>query len=409
MPNPLSVLMPSPGNTAKPDAARHGAHDAISSASFQNIMDQETDPQSAESETTDLEVQQPDAESELELVGVEGETLNTPDVPDDQPLAELRPVLPEPVQKQIAQTPLEKPFPPHPNMQTGIEKAAEAQPDATKNTAVYALESPAEHTELPAVQTLVVRSVPLQKSPDTMTAFQSSPNGTAIPSSRSSEVPELSPVFRPERDMRNTSAVPPVQNANPMTPDRVSTLVQMQLLASKQSDTQTEALTDSILEGASSVRESLSTSTTRDAAPAPQVTTATARTETARAVANQIATLVSARGQPGTIEVALNPEELGRVSIVLNGREDGLHMTILAERPETLDMMRRHLSVLETEFQNFGLGDLSIDLGTSSDAQHDDSETGESRNLSDSQPEPAPAAGPSIPKLGPDGRIDIRL
>ncbi|WP_170571687.1 flagellar hook-length control protein FliK [Ruegeria atlantica] len=126
-------------------------------------------------------------------------------------------------------------------------------------------------------------------------------------------------------------------------------------------------------------------------------------------MANQIATLVSARGQPGTIEVALNPEELGRVSIVLNSREDGLHMTILAERPETLDMMRRHLSVLETEFQNFGLGDLSLDLGTSADARHDDSDTSDSRKFSDSQPEPTAVDGPAIPKLGPDGRIDIRL
>nr|WP_254444879.1 flagellar hook-length control protein FliK [Ruegeria atlantica] len=189
----------------------------------------------------------------------------------------------------------------------------------------------------------------------------------------------------------------------------MSTLVQLQLLASEQSDTQREALTDSIVEENPSVRESFSTSTTRDTGPAPQVTTATARAETARAVANQIATLVSARGQPGTIEVALNPEELGRVSIVLNSREDGLHMTILAERPETLDMMRRHLSVLETEFQNFGLGDLSLDLGTSADARHDDSDTSDSRKFSDSQPEPTAVDGPAIPKLGPDGRIDIRL
>ena len=137
--------------------------------------------------------------------------------------------------------------------------------------------------------------------------------------------------------------------------------------------------------------------------------TSTARAETARAVANQMATVVSARGQQGTIEVALNPEELGRVSIVFNGREDGLHVTISAERPETLDMMRRHISVLEAEFQNFGLGDLSFDLGTSADAQQDRSDSGDGTRFAETQDEPVTEAGPTIQKLGPDGRIDMRL
>ena len=109
------------------------------------------------------------------------------------------------------------------------------------------------------------------------------------------------------------------------------------------------------------------------------------------------------------IEVALNPEELGRVSIVLNGREDGMHMTISAERPETLDMMRRHLSVLEAEFQNFGLGDLSFDLGTSADAQQDGSDAKDAIQFSDAPPEHDTEIGPITSKLGHDGRIDMRL
>ena len=71
--------------------------------------------------------------------------------------------------------------------------------------------------------------------------------------------------------------------------------------------------------------------------------------------------------------------------------------------------MRRHLSVLEAEFQNFGLGNLSIDLGTSADTQHGDADTGDGKQFSETQPEIATEATPSIPKLGPDGRIDMRL
>ncbi|CUH50429.1 flagellar hook-length control protein FliK [Ruegeria atlantica] len=62
----------------------------------------------------------------------------------------------------------------------------------------------------------------------------------------------------------------------------------------------------------------------------------TARPETARAVAGQMAAVINTQPKSGSIEIALNPEELGRVSIMLNGRDDGLHLTISAERPETL-------------------------------------------------------------------------
>lgn len=98
---------------------------------------------------------------------------------------------------------------------------------------------------------------------------------------------------------------------------------------------------------------------------------AAARAETTRAVAGQLAAVISARPGAGGVEIALNPEELGRVSITLNGRDDGMHLIIMAERPETLDLMRRHMAILSAEFERLGYGDLSLDLGMSGDAPHD--------------------------------------
>lgn len=95
------------------------------------------------------------------------------------------------------------------------------------------------------------------------------------------------------------------------------------------------------------------------------------RTEIARAVAGQMAATIVAKPGSGSVEIALTPEELGKVSIKVTGREDGLHMMIVADRPETMDLMRRHISILSAEFKEMGLGDLSFDLGTSANPDHD--------------------------------------
>ena len=78
----------------------------------------------------------------------------------------------------------------------------------------------------------------------------------------------------------------------------------------------------------------------RESAPSLSAPAQAARAEVARAIAGQMAAAVQARPGSGAVEIALNPEELGRVSIVLNGRDDGFYVTIAAERPETLDLMR---------------------------------------------------------------------
>lgn len=88
--------------------------------------------------------------------------------------------------------------------------------------------------------------------------------------------------------------------------------------------------------------------------------------DTARSVAMQIAS-----GMPGEgrgFELALHPEELGRVRIALSATDAGNTLLIHADRPETLDLMRRHVAQLEQELRNLGFENLSLQF-TLSDRQ----------------------------------------
>lgn len=92
---------------------------------------------------------------------------------------------------------------------------------------------------------------------------------------------------------------------------------------------------------------------------------ATGGAETARAVAAQIAEVIGQRGG-GDFEIALSPEELGRVRLGLSGAEGAMTVTVTAERPETLDLMRRHIDILAQELRELGFAKLSFSFG------HDD-------------------------------------
>lgn len=78
-----------------------------------------------------------------------------------------------------------------------------------------------------------------------------------------------------------------------------------------------------------------------------------ARPETPGLIGRQIAEAIQSRpGQP--VEVSLNPQELGRVRINIAAAETGVTVTVLAERPETLELMRRNIDELAREFQTIG-------------------------------------------------------
>ena len=89
-------------------------------------------------------------------------------------------------------------------------------------------------------------------------------------------------------------------------------------------------------------------------APAsPIVSNTAARADVPRHAAQQISASVQILADD-TAEVSLNPEELGRVRIAISTLETGVLIALTAERGETVEMLRRHESDLETAFRDMG-------------------------------------------------------
>ncbi|MGG7566968.1 flagellar hook-length control protein FliK [Rhodovulum sp. DZ06] len=128
----------------------------------------------------------------------------------------------------------------------------------------------------------------------------------------------------------------------------------------------------------------------------------------AAAVAAQLAPALR-RGGDGSTEIRLDPPELGRVRVTLRTDEAGLVATITAERPETVDLMRRHADLLLRDLAANGQARVDLSFG-SFGGNGGDGEKGGGRFA---------AAGASIlPEAAPDERraprrlgdgLDIRV
>lgn len=114
----------------------------------------------------------------------------------------------------------------------------------------------------------------------------------------------------------------------------------------------------------------------------------------------------------GTVEISLSPEELGRVRLRLHPSEGGLSVTITADRPETLDLMRRNIDLLAREFLEIGYQGTRFDFA----------QGGPGADADPGAPDLAPAPAPALDTPPPDtgrpsqatllmlgDRLDIRL
>jgi len=100
----------------------------------------------------------------------------------------------------------------------------------------------------------------------------------------------------------------------------------------------------------------------------------THRPETPRLVAAQMAEALATKGERN-IDIALSPEELGRVKMRVSTTDSSVVVTITTERPETGDLMRRHIQELSEEFRDMGFEDISFEFsgeGMSEDASEQD-------------------------------------
>lgn len=118
---------------------------------------------------------------------------------------------------------------------------------------------------------------------------------------------------------------------------------------------------------------------------------AVARADQGRAIAVQIAEVLRASGNRA-VELRLQPEELGRVSLTMSQEGGQLHVTLAAERPETLDLMRRHIDLLGEELRRLGHGAVQFSF-----------EDGAGRNRERTSPPPGPGDQARVSDPGEPG------
>ncbi|RBI84614.1 hypothetical protein DRV85_11710 [Rhodosalinus halophilus] len=80
-------------------------------------------------------------------------------------------------------------------------------------------------------------------------------------------------------------------------------------------------------------------------------------------LAQQVAE-AAARSPDRVTDIALEPEELGRLRLGIVTGDTSVTVQIQAERPETLDLLRRHLDQLTEEFRRLGYASVAIDIGS---------------------------------------------
>ncbi|WP_158547379.1 flagellar hook-length control protein FliK [Rhodovulum sp. 12E13] len=132
--------------------------------------------------------------------------------------------------------------------------------------------------------------------------------------------------------------------------------------------------------------------------------------------AQQVADAVRQGFARGSVDVALHPEELGRVRLSFSPAEAGLTVTIQADRPDTLDLLRRHADLLGNDLRQQGFGTISFEFGAQGGR---DGRGADTRGPAPSSAETAGPDGPvqhdpvspAIPTLetAHSGGLDLRL
>ena len=69
-------------------------------------------------------------------------------------------------------------------------------------------------------------------------------------------------------------------------------------------------------------------------------------------------------GKPSSVEMTLSPEELGKVRLLMTPDNDQLRVVIQAERPETLELLRRNLESFTTDLRQSGYTTTSFSFGS---------------------------------------------
>ena len=112
------------------------------------------------------------------------------------------------------------------------------------------------------------------------------------------------------------------------------------------------------------------------------------------------------------VEITLKPQELGSVRLTVQHAEAGIVVHLTAERPETLDLMRRHIDQLGQDFQALGYSNISFSFGGEDQGSNTDAESEKGGSSSSSRTGNETIADtPTEIHLaaGPAGGVDLRV
>ena len=111
-------------------------------------------------------------------------------------------------------------------------------------------------------------------------------------------------------------------------------------------------------------------------------------------VTHQIGAKIADLG-PGRHLLRLTPEELGTVTFRITHDNSGVTILVAAERPEIMQMMRRHMDILMADLAESGLGDAQLEFEDDGHphAHHDRQQRGDTvpailTDAKQAQPEP---------------------
>ena len=130
-----------------------------------------------------------------------------------------------------------------------------------------------------------------------------------------------------------------------------------------------------------------------------------------RGVAVQIAQALP-NGTDRSVEITLDPIELGKVRLTLNMTNSGMAVQVLADRPETLELMRKNSDALIAEFREMGYADVGFEFTQNHDGTPAEDQT-QPRVWAVPSGVLHQIEGPDLPsgarQLGQGDQLDLRL
>lgn len=116
------------------------------------------------------------------------------------------------------------------------------------------------------------------------------------------------------------------------------------------------------------------------------------------------------RSEGGEIEIALEPEELGKVRLTLTPHDTRVAISVMVERPETLDLIRRHIDALTNDLRQQGYSQVAFDFAHGQNQQGHKSQADVPAQVASADIAPSPDASTITPRRPVRaGGLDLRL